>query len=78
VTDFAIAISVLGGVISICATLMGAVWYLSSKITGLSSSADGLTRSVNSLEKSVIRLDDKMDDHADRITRMEERQGRGS
>lgn len=71
----AMLLGLIASAMGVCGTIIGAAWYLSSRVSSLAGSADGLTKSVRSLERAVEKLDDKLDSHADRITRIEAQQG---
>lgn len=71
-----LAIAVLGLVLTAGGLLAAGVWCV-GRITGsvdaLGGKVDGLGNQVHDLALSVRELDNKLDGHAERIARLEER-----
>lgn len=69
-------IALLGLLLTAGALLAAGVWSV-GKITGsvgsLSAKLDGLSAQVHLLTGSLSKVDNKIDGHAERITRLEER-----
>lgn len=59
-------------------TLGGLVWAGGWAVSRITTSLDALSARVHELAKSVSDLDTKIDDHAERLARVEERMTGGT
>ena len=55
--------------------IFGAAWIVASKIAQGSAETKALKTAVEGLTRSVNRLDERLDDHGERIIHLEAKQG---
>lgn len=63
--------TLIGIVLSVLVAVVSCVWVVSKN----TASNDALLEAVRELSATVAKLDDKLDDHADRIARLETHSG---
>lgn len=71
-----IVVSVIGVLLTGGCVIAAGVWCvgrITASVDSLSSKVDGLGGQVHELTTSVHELDNKLDGHADRLARLEER-----